>query len=102
MKRFRVGREIFYELNDAVEFAEIEGFSYEDIEILENEQENLNKIGHKIPDESSVMTSVEIVRQTKKDKGAEPERYNSQPEKYEDTLTTGNISRSIICGVSSL
>ena len=90
MKRYKVGREIFYEFDDAVEYMEHEGYSVEDIEELDNNQEYLNRKEKTIPDESTAMTPVEFVRQTTKDKGTEPKRFNSQPEKYEENLTTSN------------
>jgi len=103
MKRYKVGREIFHEFDDAVEYMKLEGYSIEDIEELNDKQESITKTESIVPDESSAMTPVEFVRQTTKDKGAEPKRCNSQPKKYDETLTTNNyIKEYYLRGYESL
>ena len=105
MKRYKVGREIFYEFDDAVEYMEHEGYCVEDIEELDNGQENLIKTEQIIPDEKSAKTPIEWLRD-QKDRGSEPnEQRHSSNElpMYKEKLNTKNYLREyILRGIEAL
>ena len=96
--------DFFTTLDEALESAESNGVPKNEIICLTNaEYEQLFQEEPKIPDELSALTPIQYVRQKTKDHGAEPKRYNNQPKKYDDNLTTSNyIKEYYLRGYESL
>ncbi len=98
MRRYKVGKEIFHEFDDAVKYMELEGYSVEDIEELDDNPESLNQMNEKIPDEKTAKTPIQWLR-SQKDKGSEPitERHQSNElPAYKENLNTNNYLREFV------